>query len=362
MRHKFTFFILLVVVVTLLPDVVICGFYFSSWPVWAQWVYVLTIVWSVFAVVVMQTWLLGRMLSVRFFFTTFLFVITPKLLFAFLAPLFGYLAGLTTALLFVVAAVYGSLWGWRRLVVTHDECVSPTLPNGFDGYRIVQLSDLHLGSLARHSDFIEHIVETVKAQHPDLIVFTGDLVNQYVNEAIPFADTLGRLSAPDGVIAILGNHDHVDKSHFKQLLSLMNDMGWFLLMDGNVMLRRGEDSIAVAGVDVVSPSPFWSKGDLQKALHGIPSGIWTMLLSHDPSHWRHEVLGKSDVALTLSGHTHGAHIRLLGFSPARLMYREWGGTYHEGERMLHVSLGISGTVCFRLGAWPEVNVITLRKG
>lgn len=362
MTHRFTFFVMLIVVVTLLPEVVICSLYLPSWPVWARCAYAFTIAWAVFAVIVMQTWMLGHIPSIRFFFATFLLLITPKLLFAILAPLLGVHVGLAVGVLFFLAALYGYLWGWRRLVVTPVECVSPTLPTAFDGYRIVQLSDLHLGSLTRHPDFIKRIVETANAQHPDLIVFTGDLVNHYANEAAPFIDTLSRLSAPDGVLSVFGNHDELGTKYAEYMQPMHEKMGWHPLMNEHVMITRGDDSISVAGVETTSPPPFKSTGDLGKTMEGIPSGTWTMLLSHDPSHWRREVLDTTDVALTLSGHTHGAHLRLLGWSPASLMYRQWGGTYHEGDRMLHVSLGICGTVVFRLGAWPEVNVITLRKG
>lgn len=361
MTHRFSFFVMLIVVVTLLPEVVICGLFLPSWPVWAQWAYALTIAWAVFAVIVMQTWLLGHVRSIRLFFATFLFLITPKLLFAILAPIAGVIVGLAAGTLFFLAALYGFFWGWRRLVATHVECSSPTLPAAFDGYRIVQLTDLHLGSLVGHPDFIDRVVETANALHPDLIVFTGDLVNHNVEEAAPFVDALSRLSAPDGVLSILGNHDELGLKYAKYMRPLHEKMGWHLLMNEHMMLTKGDDSIAIIGVETTSPPPFKSTGDLGKALQGIPSDTWKLLLSHDPSHWRKEVLGKTDIPLTLSGHTHGAHLRLWRWSPARLMYREWGGTYREGSQMLHVSLGICGTVVFRLGAWPEVSVITLRK-
>ena len=361
MTHRFTFFVMLIVVVTLLPEVVICCGYLPSWPAWTQWAYAFTIAWAVFAIVVMQTWILGHVRSIRFFFATFLLLTIPKLLFAILAPPLGAVVGLVAGALFFLAALYGFLWGWRRLVTTHVECVSPTLPAAFDGYRIVQLSDLHLGSLTKHPDFIKRIVETANAQHPDLIVFTGDLVNHTASEAAPFTDSLSRLSAPDGVLSIFGNHDELGTKYAKYMKPMHEKMGWRVLMNEHVLITRGDDSIAVVGVETTSPPPFKSTGDLGKALEGIPSDMWKLLLTHDPSHWRREVLDTTDIPLTLSGHTHSAHLRLLGWSPARLMYHEWGGTYHEGGRMLHVSSGICGTVVFRLGAWPEVNVITLKK-
>lgn len=139
-------------------------------------------------------------------------------------------------------------------------------------------------------------------------------------------------------------------------------MGWHLLMNEHVMIARGrEDAIALIGVENSSRPPFPDYGDLPKAMQGLHEGTFKILLSHDPSHWRREVLRQTDIALTLSGHTHAGQLRIGKFSPARWAYNEWGGKYVEDGSMLHVSLGVGGTVPFRLGAWPEVNVITLRK-
>ena len=359
--HMRLIFNLVTLALTLLPEVVVCCLYATHWPRWAQGLYATTIAWELLAIIMMETWAIGHVRSLRLFLGTLLLLVAPKMLFALTAPLLGWPAGLVAAGLMVVAMLYGFTKGWRRLEVRRTTCLSPTLPEAFDGYRILQVSDLHLGTLEGHPEVVERMVDAANAEQADLIVFTGDLVNHLVAEAEPFKHILSRLHAPYGVLATLGNHDYVDKEHWEEMPVLMREMGWRVLMNEHVELRRGGSTIAIAGVESSSPPPFTKRDDLGKALQGIPPGTWTMLLSHDPAHWRREVLHTGDIALTLSGHTHAGQMRLGSLSPARLLYREWGGDYHHNGRMLHVSQGISGTVPFRLGAWPEIDLITLHK-
>ena len=138
-------------------------------------------------------------------------------------------------------------------------------------------------------------------------------------------------------------------------------MGWRMLMNENVMLQRGSDSIAIIGVENIGKPPFKSFGNLDKAMAGLPADCFKVLLSHDPTYWRRGVLNKTDISLTLSGHTHAGQVKIGRFSPAKWAYNEWGGKYTEGSSMLYVSLGIGGTMPFRFGAWPEINIITLEK-
>ncbi len=359
--HMRLIFNLVTFLLTLLPEVVVGWLYAVHWPRWAQGLYGATIAWELLAIVMMDTWAIGHVRSLRMFLGTLLLLVAPKMLFALIAPLMGWPAGLTAAGLMMVAMLYGFTKGWRRLEVRRTTCLSPTLPEAFDGYRILQVSDLHLGTLEGHPEVLEHMVDTANAQQADLIVFTGDLVNHYVAEAKPFMHILQRLHAHDGVLAITGNHDYVDKEHWEELPEVMRQMGWHVLMNEHMDLRRNAGAIAVVGVESASPPPFTKRDDLPKALEGIPPGTWTIVLTHDPSHWKREVLHTSDAALTLSGHTHAGQMRLGSLSPARLLYREWAGDYHHQGRMLHVSQGISGTVPFRLGAWPELDIITLKK-
>ena len=295
----------------------------------------------------------------------------PGIVFIALWPLLGWSWALLPPAIWVALMVYGFFFGWRHLVVSTATCESALLPEAFDGYKVLQLSDIHIGTFLRNRSFIDKLADVVNRQQADLIVFTGDLVNVSAEELIPFQSSLKRIQAPDGIYSVMGNHDYceygADKSHRNiarnqnVLKYLEEKIGWQLLMNEHVLIRRGTDAaLAVIGVENISRPPFPDHGDLRKAMEGLPAGMFKILLSHDPSHWRREVLRQTDIALTLSGHTHAGQMRFGKFSPARWAYNEWGGKYVEGHSMLYVSLGIGGTVPFRFGAWPEVNVIRLK--
>lgn len=283
-------------------------------------------------------------------------------------------------LLFLIMSI-GLTFGPSRLIVEKAEFRSEDLPAAFDGYRIVQFSDLHLTSFAGHPERVETIVDNIMDQHPDMIVFTGDLVSIDVDEMDGFDAILGRLKAPDGVYSIMGNHDYLTYArylpskeqarHRQQLIGRQREMGWDMLLNEHRIIRRGNDSIAVVGVENDGKPPFPERGDLKKALRGIPGygtpdngsqRMFKVLLSHDPTHWRRKVLPDTDIQLTLSGHTHGMQFMIFGLSPSKLFYPEWKHMYHEGERGLYVSLGVGeALIPFRFGAWPEINVITLHR-
>ena len=290
----------------------------------------------------------------------------------FIYILFHKLVGRKIALCLSAGAIlfffYGMTIGFHRLSIKEEVFESEDIPAAFDGYRIVQLSDLHLGTYSKGSDFVTRIIDSTLALKPDLIVFTGDMVNTDAAEMLPFMDDLKRLTAPDGVFSITGNHDYgfdkaaVDQA-FGQIKELEESAGMQLLANGHVALARGADTLYLAGVENTSKNFFISRGDLSKALEGIPEGTFKILLTHDPKHWRAEVLPNSDVQLTLSGHTHAMQLKIFGLSPAALMFKEWGGKYlsEDGKRMLNVSEGIGGILPFRVGADPQIVLITLKK-
>lgn len=322
--------------------------------------------------------------AMKAFFALLLCIALPKLIFALLSAA-GRAAALalpvtarcsdTIALSIAAAAallfLYGFLFGWKRITVKELEITSPRLPAAFDGYRIAHISDLHLGTYGGDTTFVSRFVEQVNALRPDIILFTGDLVNTSAGEIAPHAGVLSRLAAPDGVAAVLGNHDYCEYGLYDtrdgairqrdMLMESEKAMGWRLLRDGNTILRRGADSIALIGVENTGRPPFPARGNLHRAMQELPEGIFKILMTHDPSHWRREVLPATDIDLTLSGHTHAVQLRIGNFSPAQWVYPEWGGLYTEQGRMLHVSVGTGGTVPFRLGAWPEIDIITLRR-
>ncbi|MBQ5618844.1 MAG: metallophosphoesterase, partial [Alistipes sp.] len=245
------------------------------------------------------------------------------------------------------------------------------LPSSFDGYRIVHISDMHLMSFAGRERALERAVGKINALEPDLIAFTGDLVTLGPEELDGLQDILSAMKARDGVYAVLGNHDYSEyRRHDSQqakreslevLKRRIHEMGWQLLLNENHSIVRGEDKLSVIGVENISGNrSFRTYGNFQQARIGA-DGAYKILLSHDPSHWRAEVVGKSDVDLTLSGHTHAMQISLLGWSPSSLMYDEYRGLYNQGEQYLYVNTGLGQTaVNARFGATPEITLITLK--
>ena len=280
--------------------------------------------------------------------------------------------GLVVAFCISAASFYGLVWGWRHLVVRQQTITVPDLPKEFDGFRIVQVSDLHLEMFEGQEAFIRSLVDSVNAAHPDLIVFTGDLVSRQSRELLPFMDILSQMKAPYGVMSILGNHDysiygpfHGSPKAIEHDLDLFKDyqrqIGWDLLLNEHRFIRRDSAQIAVIGVENEGKSGKVRRADLPRAIEGVPDSCFKLLLTHDPWHWRHEVTRTTNIQLTLSGHTHAAHFRIGDVSPSRLVYSEWRGLYRKGSQQLFISSGIGGMLAFRLGAWPEINVLTLRR-
>ena len=279
--------------------------------------------------------------------------------------------GLLLATGFFCVAFYGSFFGVEHFQVKQVTYTSSRLPAAFDGYRIVQISDIHSGSFHQRPGIVKKMVELTNAQQGDMIVFTGDLVNQRSVEVDEFTYVLSQLHAPDGVYSILGNHDygnyyrwakpedeelnqeHLEKQQF--------NMGWKFLKNQHDIIRINNDSIAIIGVENDGNPPFPQYADLPKASQGT-EGMFRILLSHDPTHWRREVLPTTDIDLMLAGHTHAAQFMLFGWSPSSWIYDEWGGMYQEGSQALYVNVGIGFVgLPFRFGAWPEITVITLHR-
>ena len=251
------------------------------------------------------------------------------------------------------------------------------LPEAFDGYRITQISDIHSGSFD-NAEKIRYGVELINEQKSDAIMFTGDLVNNTALEMEPWKDIFSSLSAPDGVYSVLGNHDYGDyvnwestaakKANLDDLKNVHREMGWNLLLDEHKKVSRGKDSISIVGVENWGAG-FKQVGDLKKAAEGLSEEEFKILLSHDPSHWQERV--KKDnkkFHITLSGHTHGMQfgIEIPGWfkwSPVQYRYEHWAGIYEEAGRFLNVNRGF-GFLAYpgRVGIWPEVSVIELRKG
>lgn len=331
----------------------------------------------------------GFLLTKMWLLFTFLSVLFPKILFV----LFDLVAGFPvlrggrrwiwvsrTGAVLAVALFLGMWWGAliNRFSI-HTEKVTveiPMLPNEFVGYRIVQISDLHVGTYGHDARFIEQVVNRINRLEPDLIVFTGDVVNRRTEELEPFVNALSQLYAPDGVYSILGNHDYGDyfnwqsdeekKANMQQLYWLQQQMGWKLLNNDSDIIRRGADSIVLIGVENIGDPPFNVYGDLKASYPDLSDGTTKILLSHNPAHWKEDIADNDDVniALTLSGHTHAMQMELFGLSPAAFRYKHWAGLYSDshGLHKLYVNIGL-GTVGLpmRLGATPEITLITLTR-
>lgn len=282
------------------------------------------------------------------------------------------IAGLVVAAIWLVMALYGIAVGWKKVKVENIEIRSPRIPEAFDGYKIVQLTDFHIGTYELAPSAVGRIVDKVNALNPDLIVFTGDLVNASASELNMFKDVLKRLRAKDGIYSVLGNHDYCQyrqyhapdtpEKELQRLIAGQNEIGWQLLRNEAVQINRGGERIAVIGVDNAGGKNFVDTSDLPKAMEGLDGGEFKILLSHDPSHWRREVLESTDIDLTLAGHTHAMQFRIGSWSPSKWTYPEWGGLYRRGDRVLYVSTGIGENIAFRFGAWPEIALLTLKHG
>ncbi len=277
------------------------------------------------------------------------------------------------------AAIFCLMW-WGALINKYDinvnqvEIPVDNLPKGFDGLTIAQISDLHLGTYGTDTAFVAQLVDTINALHPDVIVFTGDIVNRHSQEADPFINTLSRLNARMGVWSIMGNHDYGDyhswhsptekQLDIAELQHAQQHMGWHMLNNAHTWLRRGNDSIALIGVENIGDKPFPIYGSLAKAYPDINDSNVKILLSHNPAHWVDSIADKphSNIHLTLSGHTHAMQMELFGLSPAAWRYKTWGGLYTDNKSQnLYVNIGI-GEVGFpaRIGANPEITLFTLK--
>jgi len=278
--------------------------------------------------------------------------------------------GLVVAIGVFYIVIYGSVIGKTDFRVNEVEFDSVNLPESFNNYKIVQVSDLHIGNWKDDRAPIKKVVELINQQQPDIVFVTGDLVHHAATELDGFEDILSKIKAPDGVYSVLGNHDYGpyyrwdseedEIFNLKDLKQRQTDMGWELLNNTHVYLVREKDSIALIGVENDGAPPFSKYGDLPKAMNGMNSVRFKMLLSHDPTHWRREVLN-TDIDLMFAGHTHGTQLALGSFSIASFVYPEWGGLYKEGNQGLYVNVGIGHVgIPFRFGAWPEITVMTLK--
>ncbi|MBT8210981.1 MAG: metallophosphoesterase [Eudoraea sp.] len=275
------------------------------------------------------------------------------------------------------ALLYGMYRGKYNFKVLKYRMEFEDLPEEFDGYQITQISDIHSGSFDNR-DKIEYAIELINRQESDAIFFTGDMVNNKAEEMIPWANLFSQLEARDGKYSILGNHDYGDyvpweteekkMQNLEELKDLQKEMGFDLLLNESRYLKKGQDQLALIGVENWGRGGFKKAGDLNRATANIRSEDFKILLSHDPSHWEDVAIAHPmHIHLTLSGHTHGMQFGIeipgwVKWSPVKWRYKYWAGIYEEMGQFINVNRGF-GFLGYpgRVGIWPEITVITLKK-
>ena len=252
------------------------------------------------------------------------------------------------------------------------------LPESFDGYKITQISDIHSGSFDNKAK-IEYAVDLINEQQSDVLLFTGDMVNNKASEMLPWKETFSRLKANDGKYSVLGNHDYGDyvdwdspeekKQNLEDLKTIQKEIGFDLLLNESRFLEKSGERLALIGVENWGKGGFKKAGDLKKAAENVQHNDFKILMSHDPSHWDEEVINDDyHYHLTLSGHTHGMQFGIeipgwIKWSPVKWRYKRWAGIYEELDQYINVNRGF-GYLGYpgRVGIWPEITVIELKKG
>ena len=284
--------------------------------------------------------------------------------------------GSVAAIAVFVTMWWGALINRTRYQIKEVVIEFADLPDAFDGYRVLQFSDFHVGTYGSDTTFVSEIVDVINNQSADLVLFTGDIVNRRTDELLPQVKPLSRLKAADGVYSILGNHDYGDykkwpsaemkSENMDMMYRLQRDMGWNLMNNRSEYIRRGNDSIALIGVENWGDPPFTVYGDLDKAYPMQSDSTFKILMTHNPAHWSEKIAYNDtvNIALSLSGHTHAMQCQIGSWSPAEWRYDNWGGLYDDlsSRHKLYVNIGL-GTVALpaRIGATPEITVLTLRK-
>ncbi len=287
----------------------------------------------------------------------------------FLSKFALFAAAIPAATLVYGVVVNAYNYRFRKLAIKY-----PNLPEAFNGFKIIQLSDIHSGSFTKTEPLVK-VIEKINALNADIILFTGDLVNNVSSEMEPFMEVFNKLKAKHGVISITGNHDYGDyvswdteaekRANFEQFKGIHKNLGWDLLLNENRILERNGEKIAIIGVENWGGGHFAKYGKFDVAYKGTEEIPFKILMSHDPSSWDKRVRTEfPETDLTLSGHTHGAQFgvenKWLRWSPSQYIYKQWAGLYNEGKQFLYVNRGF-GFLFYpgRVGILPEVTEITL---
>lgn len=288
---------------------------------------------------------------------------------------FLHYTGLGIGMAFIGTAIWGIVKGAHNYTIHRKKLPLTGLPDVFKGLKIVQISDIHSGSFW-DKEAVKRGVQLIQEQQADIIFFTGDLVNDRSDEIVPWMDVFSQIQAPMGVFSILGNHDYGDyvtwpspeakTKNLDDLIGYHKKLGWDILLDEHRVIEKEGEKLCIVGVQNWSTKARFPKyGNLEKALTLAPKNTVTLLLSHDPSHWREQVLRKQkNIAATFSGHTHGMQFgidtKFYRWSPVKLIYKEWMDLYTENNQHLYVNRGF-GYLGYpgRMGIFPEITVFEL---
>ena len=287
-----------------------------------------------------------------------------------------FIVGVFSGFLPFITILYGIFRSLYRFKIHHVKIKFDNLPNNYFGLRVVQISDLHLGSFNYRYHILDRAINMINHLEPDFIFFTGDLVNNCSWELDNWDSVLKQLNAKMGKYAVLGNHDYGDYKkwdseelklkNFDEIKHFYKKIEFKLLLNEAEIINNNGDKMAIVGVENWGNPPFKQYGDLNKSLMNAQNIPFKILLSHDPSHWRKEVIGKTDISLTLSGHTHGMqagiNLRNKKWSPIKYKYKHWAGLYENKQQYLYVNRGL-GWLGFpgRLGMRPEITLIEFEK-
>lgn len=365
----------------------------KGWKRWAYWLSPLVMIGYSAYLALEPNFLPKEPLLIDIWFVLMAFLAVPQFVFALCSAVgwkcmrlrhgsrnWGKLVGLVLAVVAFFSFLYGFSWGFRKMEVKRLTLYVPDLPKTFDGYRIVQFSDIHLGSFCGwRGNLPQRDIDSINAQHADLVCFTGDIQNVLPSELPPYKSLLSSLRAPDGVMSVLGNHDYswyvgTDDEQEKRQIELAvqrfeRSLGWRLLMNEHVVLHRGGDSIYVAGTENYDKP---KRTQVARSLYGIKPGQFVLMLQHIPKQWKemwpstiNEEHGSKDSVLvapqlTLSGHTHAGQISILGLRPTMFSPFDYGLYEREGCQ-LYTTSGLGGTIPIRVGATAEIVVITLKR-
>jgi len=284
--------------------------------------------------------------------------------------------GLVLGVFVIINLLIGAFYTPYNFQLKKTNVYIKNLPASFDGYKIIQISDIHLGSWHKNYEILEPVIQIINSQNSDIILFSGDLVNNFSEETLGWEKYFKQLKSKSGNFAVLGNHDYGDYSYWmkkqdktdnlNRIKQAIHDFGFKLLLNENKTLYKGSDSISLIGVENWGKPPFPKYGNLNKAVAGISDNTVKILITHDPSHWEAEVVGKQNIALSFSGHTHAAQLGIkIGqvlHSPSSFIYKQFDGLYEKNNQFIYVNRGLGYIgLPIRIGVPPEISLITLKK-